>query len=240
MATLDRRRHGAGTFTGILGLGVPWPVTRLHPITRTAPFPTRRLRRSPFTCFLRYYEAATTAYLVSPSSLCRVGRRYLGLRPGRCRLSQVPSEPHCAFALLSDSGRASVPSLHGTPVLPPLNRTMRASTTMELSELYHTASALAVYASCHHYWRRRKTRFRGWPAFPGWDSNVPTVFVREVSALRLPLPLGLLGATACQLSQAECHLKWTTFGPGPFFAFHYPSAHYKVNASLPRTASPLV
>jgi len=32
---------------------------------------------------------------------------------------------------------------------------------MELSELYHTALALAVYASCRHYWRRRKTRFRG-------------------------------------------------------------------------------
>ncbi len=36
---------------GHSGLCVPWPVTRLHPITRTAPFPTPRLRRSPFACF---------------------------------------------------------------------------------------------------------------------------------------------------------------------------------------------
>jgi len=77
------------------------------------------------------------------------------------RLSQVPREPHCAFAVLLDSGRASVPSLRGTPVLPPNNGKQRASTTMELSELYHTALALAVYASCRHYWRQRKTRFRG-------------------------------------------------------------------------------
>jgi hypothetical protein len=77
------------------------------------------------------------------------------------RLSQVPREPHCAFAVLSDSGRASVPSLHGTSVLPPIKRTRKASTTLLLSELYHPASALAVYASCRHYWRRRKTRFRG-------------------------------------------------------------------------------
>lgn len=55
------------------------------------------------------------------------------------RLSQVPREPHCACAVLSDSGRALVPSLHGTSVLPPVNETGRASTTSKLSELYHTA-----------------------------------------------------------------------------------------------------
>ena len=59
-----------------------------------------------------------------------------------------------------------------------------------ISELYYTASALAVYASCRHRWRRRKTRFRGWPIFPGWDSSLPTEFCWEVPAFRLPLPLG--------------------------------------------------
>ena len=39
--------------------------------------------------------------------------------PRDLRRSQVPREPRCAFAVLSDSGRASVPSLHGTSVLPP-------------------------------------------------------------------------------------------------------------------------
>ena len=48
---------------------------------------------------------------------------------GTLRRSQVPREPHCAFAVFSDSGRASVPSLRGTSVLPPDNRTRRASTT---------------------------------------------------------------------------------------------------------------
>jgi hypothetical protein len=172
-------------------------VTRLHPITRQLPslLPGSGGLRSP--ALLRYYEAATTAYLLSPSFLARVGRRYLGRTQGRCRLSQVPREPHCAFAMFSDSGRASVPSLHGTSVLPPDHRTRRASTTWELSELYRMASALAVYASCRHRWRRRKTRFRGWPAFPGWDSSLPTEFCREVSAFRLPLPLGFAWRDLC-------------------------------------------
>jgi hypothetical protein len=76
--------------------------------------------RSP--AFDRYYEAATTAYLLSRPFLCGVGPRYLGLPQGRCRLSQVPREPLCASALLSDPGRASVPSLRGTSVLPPSGR----------------------------------------------------------------------------------------------------------------------
>jgi hypothetical protein len=41
-------------------------------------------------------------------------------------------------------------AIRGTSVLPPDNETGRASTTMKLSELYRTASALAVYASCRH------------------------------------------------------------------------------------------
>jgi len=44
---------------------------------------------------------------------------FRSLVPRDLRLSQVPREPHCAFAVFSDSGRASVPSLHGTSVLPP-------------------------------------------------------------------------------------------------------------------------
>ena len=66
------------------------------------------------------------------------------------RRSQVPREPHCAFALLSDSGRALTPSLCGASVLSPSHETWRTSDNLKLSELYHTASALAVYASCRH------------------------------------------------------------------------------------------
>ena len=92
--------------------------------------------------------------------------------------------------MLSDSGRALVPSLRGTSVLPLRNEKGRTPTTMKLSELYHTASALAVYASCRHHWRLRKTRFRGMANLSRVGFQLPTEFYREVSAFRLPLPLG--------------------------------------------------
>ena len=96
----------------------------------------------------------------------------------------------CAYALLSDPGRASVPSLHGTSVLPPVTTARRASATRLLSGLNPRASALAVYASGRHYGRLRKTHFRGWPAFPG-GILLPTEFRWTVSALRPPPPLSL-------------------------------------------------
>ena len=37
--------------------------------------------------------------------------------------------------------------------------------------------------------RLRKTRFRGWPTFPGWDSSVPTEFLWRVLGLPRPAPL---------------------------------------------------
>ena len=59
---------------GHSGLSLPWPVTRLHPIPRQLPslLPGSGGLRSP--AWLRYYEAATTAYLLSPSFLYGVGR----------------------------------------------------------------------------------------------------------------------------------------------------------------------
>ena len=52
-----------------------------------------------------------------------------------------------------------------------------SSSDLIISRLYDMASALALYASCRPLGRLRKTRFRGWPAFPGWDSSVPTEFL---------------------------------------------------------------
>jgi hypothetical protein len=46
---------------------------------------------------------------------------------GRFRISQVPREPHCAFALFLDSAGALMPSLRGISVLPPHRSTRRAS-----------------------------------------------------------------------------------------------------------------
>jgi len=86
---------------------------------------------------------------------------------GRVWVSHVPREPHCAFALFFDPGQTFAPSLPGARVLFPSVRQRKLQQRTVISRLIHTASALAVYASCRHLWRRRKTRFRGWPAFPG-------------------------------------------------------------------------
>src|SRR6185503_15690725 len=65
-----------------------------------------------------------------------------GFRPqGRLRFSQVPRQPLCAFDVLSDSGRALMPSLHGILVLPPNATTRRASNSLKSFEaLSHSFS----------------------------------------------------------------------------------------------------
>ena len=70
-------------------------------------------------------------------------------------------------------------------------RRVAPAVTLRRYPAQHTASALAVYASCRHHRRRRKTRLRRWPIFHGWDSSLPTELCGEVSAFRPPLPLGL-------------------------------------------------
>lgn len=55
--------------------------------------------------------------------------RYAGALPashdGDDRISQVPGEPPCAYAVPFDPGRASVPGDCGTSVLPPLRKPRR-------------------------------------------------------------------------------------------------------------------
>ncbi len=114
------------------------------------------------------------------------------LSQGRFRFSQVPREPHCAFALLSDPGRTSTPSHCGASVLPPLTKRRRLRRRF-ISRLNHTALALAVYASCRHHWRLCKTRFRGWPTFPGGIIVHPLSSVGEFR-FRIPSPGAYLGA----------------------------------------------
>ena len=62
--------------------------------------------------------------------------------------SRTPAEPRCL----------AFPAPRGCP---PTTVRRGPQRPREISELYHTASALAVYASCRHLRRRRKTRFRG-------------------------------------------------------------------------------
>lgn len=192
--------------------------------------------RSP--AFHRYYGTAKTTGLLGRCSVCHVASPYLGLisffrspgrgnrRPdtrvlltgvtlclpvcftrGHLRFSQVPCEPLVHLPCSQ------------TPVGPP-RQAMAAfrccprqqdgkdSSHTVLSRLYHTAFALAVYASCRPFERRRKTRFR-WVANPcRMGFLMPIEFVRRVSAWRFPSPRAYLGATysySCSYSQSHRH-----------------------------------
>ena len=96
------------------------------------------------------------------------GRCYAGIVPApasfskrRRRISLVPWQSSCAFALLSDPGRPNTarPSYRRIGVVYLLlNR--QTPTISHFSGLYHTASTLAVYASCPPLGELRNTRFR--------------------------------------------------------------------------------
>jgi len=85
-----------------------------------------------------------------------------------CRISHVPREPFRAFALLSDPGRISTPSLLRRFDAAPAVRTTKAPALIIISRLYHTAvaplhtlrAAIADdYAMFASGW---------WLAFAGW------------------------------------------------------------------------
>ena len=118
------------------------------------------------------------------------------------RISQVPRVPFRAFALLSDPGRISTPSLCGASILPPRCRLRRLQHQVIISRLNHTALAPAPYASCRHRCRLRNVRFRLVASlcrvgfFTHW---VPVLCFRVLFSIRLhalPHILGLLDATA--------------------------------------------
>jgi len=134
-----------------------------------------------FPAFNRYYEGAKTSHALSSSSVSFALRYHFprasgcfapmnassspstGLElvepvcsirhfgGGGYGISQVPREPQCASALLSDPGRiVSTKPLQCYDVAPAV-LTTKAPTTIIVSRLYNTAFALAVYASCRHY-----------------------------------------------------------------------------------------
>ena len=105
--------------------------------------------------------------------------------------SQIPAGPR-RLAYLRRSGVA------------PVNSTSKAPARNILSRLNHTALAFTVYASCRPLGRRRKTRFRGWLTFSGWDW-LPTEFFRAVSAAP-PLSWAFPGARSLDiLSPLKSH-----------------------------------
>ena len=136
------------------------------------------------------------------------------LVPRDLRLSQVPSEPHCAFALLSDSGRALVPSLHGTLVLPPDN--------WDEEGLRH----IAAFGALSHGLSTSCLRFvppslattqnslpGGGQSFPGGIAIHPLSSVGKFRPYGFPFPWALLGATQSQLFSPRL-VRLTPVSPG--------------------------
>ncbi len=146
--------------------------------------------RSPRWRAYRYYEATKTSYASSRQTYSFVCRYFSktasfahggGQSPPPCPdvvqpvsspspahfskrrrwISLVPWQPSCAFALLSDPGRPNTarPSYRHIGVVY-LLLTQQTPTISHFSGLYHTASALAVYASCPPLGELRNTRFR--------------------------------------------------------------------------------
>lgn len=66
---------------------------------------------------------------------------------GRHRTSQVPGEPPCIGAPLSDPGGTPPPGLYGDAVLPSAVLGASAPASPVISGLHHAARMLAVYAS---------------------------------------------------------------------------------------------
>lgn len=106
---------------------------------------------------------------------------------GNEEVSQVPGEPRCAHAPLSDPG--GVPCARptcGTEMLPSVIRMTLASTMFSLTRFHHAACALPVYASPPRSLAVDATLGSGWgPAFAGrgW---LPAGFHYEVSATSPP------------------------------------------------------
>jgi len=82
------------------------------------------------------------------------------------RLSRVPMQPLSVFAALFDPDRTAPTCLGFLRWFGVVPDTPTSKTSMiDLSWLNNVASTVAVYASCQHLYRLRKTRFR-WMASP--------------------------------------------------------------------------
>lgn len=79
---------------------------------------------------------------------------------GGGRLSCVPVLPLSAYDMFSDPGRISPARLWRWLDVVLAFRTTETSTCRTVSRLHSIPSAVAVYASCRHLYRLRKTRFR--------------------------------------------------------------------------------
>ena len=131
------------------------------------------------TTFPAFWSFAPVNAKMHPSQAWRLFSRVCPLpaplEGGDYGISQVPREPHYAFALLLDPGRIATTKPIQWHDIAPAVLTTKAPTTIIVSRLNNTAFVLAVYASCRHYCRLRKTRF--WPAANRYQVGLITHWV---------------------------------------------------------------
>ena len=160
---------------------------KIDSITRRSPFPTHRFLWGSSPAFNRYYEGAKTASVRLLTSLyarigypvvsqyfayagCETPPAYPGLgqpvaqllvsfRQGNSRLSHVPVKPSLHLPCSqTPNGSWHLPlSCFGCCSR---GSNYENSISIKITRLNHTAFVIAVYASCQHLCRLRKTRFR--------------------------------------------------------------------------------
>ena len=120
------------------------------------------------------------------------------LSQGHLRFSQVSCEPLVHLPCSQTPAGPRRQADCGVSVLPSRQRKTKAPAMSALSELNHTAFALAVYASCRPLGRRRKTRFRWLANLSGWTFSCPLSSFGEFP-LSLPLSQDLSWRYRCSL-----------------------------------------
>ena len=123
---------------------------------------------------------------------------------GRRRFSQVPREPHCAFALLSDSGRASTPGFlrrFGIALVP-----TKDEGPSELSAFGALSHGLCT--GCLRFVPSSRTTTQN--SLPVADQPfrvgfpIPTEFIWRVSHFRAPLSQGFSWREAVLIMVVRC------------------------------------
>jgi hypothetical protein len=117
---------------------------------------------------LRKGQIQTGQDVPGPPPMATLSPSRLG---GAVRASQVPGESSHAFALLSDPGRACLAMPLPQSGVAPVHRRTKAAAFNRFSRLYHTASALAVYASSLGFPTLARLASGGRQPLSGWDLN---------------------------------------------------------------------
>jgi hypothetical protein len=125
-----------------------------------------------------------------------------GLFDGDDRTSQVPGEPRCERALLSDPGKTSALGHCRASVLSSTGAKVSTLAKNFVSRLNHTARSLAVYASQRGLLHRHARLTSAWPASVSGREWLPAGFYRKVSEHLILLSQASPGALHRKLASA--------------------------------------